>query len=99
MSPEEIVDPNAYFNIGIKLEDGLKLNVVQNSRLIDSLIVVTKWTLGDKQLDLHRKAMDDSKRVAYFWDLQFTLLSDNQLGAFQIRPRAREHNEKNARAN
>jgi len=86
MSPEEIVDPHSYFNIGIKLGDGLKLNVVQNSRLIDSLTVATIWTLGDKQLDLHRKAMDDSKRVAYFWDLQFTLLSDNQLGAFQIRP-------------
>lgn len=30
--------------------------------------------------------MDESKRVAYYWDLQFMLLNDSMLGECQISP-------------
>lgn len=85
LSPEEIIDPNGYFNFVITSGD-LKLNVIQNSRHIDSLFIGTKWTLGKEQLDLHKNIMDDAKRIALFWDLQFMLLNDNLLGDYQINP-------------
>jgi hypothetical protein len=85
LSPEDITDPNAFFNFAITSGD-LKMHVVQNSRLIDSLVVVAKWTLGREQIELHKNIMDDSKRVAFYWDLQFMLTGDNRLGDYQIGP-------------
>lgn len=85
LSPEEIVDPNAYFNIGIKSGD-LRLNIVQNTRLIDSFIIGTRWILSKEQTDYHTNKMDDSKRIAFFWELQSMLLGDHELGDFEIRP-------------
>src|SRR6266581_1094730 len=85
LSPEEIVDPNAYFNFAIMAGD-LKMHVAQNSRLIDSLVVGAKWTLGKEQIDLHKNILDDPKKVALYWDLQLMLAGDNQLGDYQIGP-------------
>jgi hypothetical protein len=85
LSPQEIIDPNAYFNFGITSGD-LKLNVVQNSMRIDSLFAATKWTLGKEQLDLHKNVLDDSKRIALYWDLMFIPLNNNLLGEYRISP-------------
>ena len=62
------------------------MHVVQNSRLIDSLVVAAKWTLAREQIDLHKNIMDDPKRIAFYWDLQFMLAGDNQLGDYQLGP-------------
>ena len=85
LSPEEIPDPNAYFNVKIK-EGDLWLNVVQNSRKIDSLFVGTKWILSRDQLESHKTKMDESKRIAFYWNLQSMLLVNNRLGDFEIGP-------------
>jgi hypothetical protein len=83
LSPEEVVDPNAYFNIGIKSGD-LRLNVVQATRHIDSFFIGTRWSLSKEQVDLHKSKMDESKRIAFFQDLQSMLLSESQLGDYEF---------------
>lgn len=83
LSPEEIKDASAYFNFVVTTGD-LKLNVVQSSRLIDSLVVASKWTLGKPQLELHRNILDETKRVALYWDLLFMLNGDPQLSEYSI---------------
>jgi hypothetical protein len=85
LSPEDLTDPNAYFNFAITAGD-VKMHVAQNSRQIDSLAVGARWTLGTEQIDLHKNIMDDPKRIAFYWDLQFMLAGDNQLGDYQIGP-------------
>lgn len=54
--------------------------------LIDSLFVGTKWTLSNDQINLHKNILDETKRVAYYWNMQFTLLNDNMIGEFQMIP-------------
>jgi len=70
LAPEEIVDPNAYFNFKIKSGD-LWLNVVQNVHFVDSFIVGTKWTLGNNQLNLHKNIMGRFKKDSLL--LEFTI--------------------------
>ncbi|MGI0014591.1 MAG: DUF2299 family protein [Nitrososphaera sp.] len=85
ISPEEANDPNAYFNIGLRLGDW-GATIFQNLRMIDSISVGSRWILGDEQLKLHKEMLDDPKRLAYYWDLQFMALSNPQIGEFEITP-------------
>ena len=85
MSPEELADPNAYFNIKVKVR-GLVFHIVQNVRNIDSLFVGGKLVLTPAQLSLLRNNMDEKKRQEFFWDLRLALLRNNELGDFQIKP-------------
>ena len=85
MSPEEMADPNAYFNVKVKV-GGLVFHVVQNVRNIDSLFVGGNLVLTPAQLSLLRNNMDEKRRQKFFWDLRLALLGNNELGEFQIKP-------------
>ena len=85
LSPEEVSDPNAYFNFGIKVA-GKPLHVVQNVRSLDSIFVGANLVLTPPQLSLLKKNMDEKKRQEYFWDLRLALLTNSELGDFQIKP-------------
>jgi len=84
-SPEDVADPNAYFNFSIKVS-GSPLHVVQNVRAIDSFFVGANLVLTPAQLDLLKNSMDKKKRQEFFWDLRLTLLKNNSLGDFEIKP-------------
>jgi len=84
-SPEDVVDPNAFFNFNIKVA-GSPLHVVQSVRNIDSVFVGANLVLTPVQLDLLKNNMDKKKRQEFFWDLRLALLSNNRLGDFRIKP-------------
>lgn len=89
LSPEEVSDPNAYFNFGIKV-GGSPLHVVQNVRNLDSILVGGRLVLNQPQLDLLKNKMDKKKRQEFFWDLRLALLTNNELGDFRIEPKPPE---------
>jgi hypothetical protein len=83
-SPEEKVDPQAYFNISSKIGN-LGCNISQDVQHIDSFFVAANIVLLEEQLVLLRE-MDDKKRKEFFWDLRMSLLRNNEIGDFQIKP-------------
>lgn len=85
LSPTETTDPNASFNLGIKAA-GMPLHVVQSTRRNDSIIAAINLVLTEGQLNLLRSKMDESKRLVFFWDLRISLVRNNELGDFGIRP-------------
>ena len=84
-SPEEMPDPNAHFNFGIKVA-GSPLHVVQKVHTVDSIFVGANLVLTPDQLDLLGESMDGKKRQEFFWDLRLALLSNSELGDFQVKP-------------
>jgi len=84
-SPEDVADPNAFFNFNIKVA-GSPLHVVQSVRNIDSVFVGANLVLTPAQLDLLKNNMDKKKRQEFFWDLRLALVKNNQLGDFEIKP-------------
>lgn len=86
LSPEEIADPNAYYNFGIKVAGGSPLNVIQHVHNIDSILIGTNLVLMPNQINLLKNNMDEKKRQEFFWNLRLTLLRNNELGDFQIKP-------------
>lgn len=85
LSPEEVSDPNAYFNFSIKVA-GQPFHIVQNVRSLDSVFVGANLVLTPAQLSLLKNNMNKNKRQEYFWDLRLALLSNLELGDFQIKP-------------
>lgn len=85
LSPDEVSDPNAYFNFGIRIAN-MPFNVVQNVRNLDSIFVGTNIVLSPSQQSLIKDNMDKKKRQEYFWNLRLALLMNNELGEFQIKP-------------
>jgi len=84
LSPEDVADPNAYFNFGVKVS-GSPLHVVQSVGAIDGVIVGANLILTPTQMD-QLKSMDGKTRQEFFWDLRLALLKNNRLGDFQIKP-------------
>jgi hypothetical protein len=83
-SPEETVDPNAFFNIVAKVGN-MVCNIAQNVRKRDSIIVGTNLLISSDQLIL-LKEMSVTKRKEFFWDLRMSLLKNAELGNFEIKP-------------
>ena len=81
-SPEEKSDPNAYFNISVKVGN-LGCHVIQPVQKIDSIIAVLRLSLPPEQLAL-LKGMDLEKKKALFWDLRLSLLNNSELLDFGI---------------
>jgi hypothetical protein len=82
--PEEEVDPQAYFNISSRIGN-MGCNIVQDTHHIDSFFVGANLVLDKEQLALLRE-MGDKKRQGFFWDLRMSLLKNNEIGDFQIKP-------------
>jgi len=85
LSPEEISDPHAFFNFGISV-GGLRFHVVQNVRSVDSIFVGGNLVLPEEQSQLLREKMDEKKRQEFFSDLRLALLTNSEIGDFQIKP-------------
>jgi hypothetical protein len=83
-SPEDVADPNAFFNFNIKVA-GSPLHVVQSVRNIDSVFVGANLILTPAQLDL-LNSMNKKKRQQFFWDLRLALAGNSELGDFEIKP-------------
>lgn len=83
-SPEENVDPQAYFNISIRV-GAWGCNVVQDIRHMDSFFAGANLDLTEEQIALLRR-IDNKKRTEFFWDIRLSLLKNNELGDFQIKP-------------
>ncbi|MDQ1279269.1 MAG: hypothetical protein QG670_529 [Thermoproteota archaeon] len=78
-SPQEVNDPNAYFNFGIKVVGGFSLTVVQNVHNLDSIIVATSLFLSPNQISLLKNNMYAKKRQDFYWNLRLSLLRNNEL--------------------
>ncbi len=85
LSPEEMEDPNAYFNFNVNV-GGRPFNVVQNVLSLDSLFVTANLVFTPDQLTLLENKMNKKKRKEYFWDLRLALLKNSDLGDFDIKP-------------
>lgn len=81
-SPEEKVDPNAYFNIVAKLGK-MGCHVVQPVQKRDSIVTVIRLPTPPEQMSLLR-GMDSEKKKALYWDLRFSLLNNSELSEFNI---------------
>lgn len=85
LSPQENADPQAYFNISIKIRN-LGCNIVQDVRHVDSVFVGANLVFGaDQQILL--KGMGLQKVNDFLWDLEMSLIKNNELGDFQIKPK------------
>jgi len=81
--PKEVPDSAARFNISITVT-GLALDVVQNPG--GSAVLVRSTLLFNRdQLTLFR-GMDGRTRDNFLWDVRFTLLNNNEVGTFEIKP-------------
>ncbi len=85
LSPEEMEDPNAYFNFNVNV-GGRTFNVVQNVLSLDSIQVAATAVFTPEQLTLLKNKMNKKKRKEYFWDLTLTLVKNSDLGDFDIKP-------------
>jgi hypothetical protein len=81
-SPVEQTDPNAYFNIAIKV-GRMGCQVVQPVRKMDSLMTVVRLPLPPEMLQLV-KSMEPEKKTALFWDLRLSILKNSELLEFKI---------------
>jgi hypothetical protein len=83
--PEEIDDPNAWFNLGAKVGD-LKLSIVQDKQHPDSIFVGSKWTLSPPQIGTFMEKLNADKKRDLYFELQFQVLNNNELGEFITGP-------------
>lgn len=82
----EIADPDTYFNFSIKVA-GAALDVVKDiSR--DVVLVRSNLILTDRQMIILR-SMSEKSKEDFFWELRSTLLRNNEVGAFQVKPEAK----------
>jgi hypothetical protein len=82
---EEVDDPNAWFNIGAKVVD-LKLSIVQAKPSLDSIFLASKWTFSQPQLHMFHERLDAEKKRDFYFDLQFQVLNNNELGELVTGP-------------
>jgi hypothetical protein len=82
----EITDPDTYFNFSIKVA-GAALDVVKDiSR--DVVLVRSNLVLTDGQM-ITLRSMSEKSREDFFWEVRSMLLRNNEVGAFQIKPDAK----------
>jgi len=80
---EEVVDPDTYFNFSIKVA-GLSMDVVKD--ITRDVILVRSAMIFNKDQTKILKAMSEKSREAFFWELRMRLLTNNEVGAFEIKP-------------
>jgi hypothetical protein len=85
LSPEEMEDPNAYFNFNVNV-GGRPFNVVQNVLSLDSICVTASLVFTPDQLTLLKHKMNKKKKKEYFWDLRLAMLKNSDVGDFDVKP-------------
>lgn len=88
LSPQENADPQAYFNITVKMGN-MGCNIVQDVRHSDSFFIGANLVFGAEQQTL-LKGMGTQRINNFLWDLEMSLIRNNQLGDFQIKPKPPE---------
>ncbi len=88
LSPQENADPQAYFNITVKMGN-LGCNIVQDVHHADSFFVGANLVFGTEQQIL-LKGMGMQRINDFLWDLEMSLIKNNELGDFQIKPKPPE---------
>jgi hypothetical protein len=87
-SPQENADPKAYFNISVQIGN-LGCNIVQDVHHNDSFFVGANLVFGANQQVL-LKGMEIQKVNDFLWELEMSLIKNNELGDFQIKPKPPE---------
>jgi hypothetical protein len=80
---EEVVDPDTYFNFSIKVA-GLSMDVVKD--ITRDVVLVRSTMIFNEDQTRTLKAMSEKGREAFFWELRIRLLTNNDVGAFEIKP-------------
>jgi len=88
LSPRENADPQAHFNITVN-RGKVGCNIVQDVAHMDSVFVGANIVFGAKQQALLR-GMSAQKINDFLWDLEMSLIKNNELGDFQIKPKPPE---------
>lgn len=82
----EVADPDTRFNFSIKVA-GSALDVVMDiSR--DVVMVRSNLILTEGQM-ITLKSMSEKSREDFFWEVRSMLLRNNEVGAFQVKPEAK----------
>lgn len=80
---EEVTDPDTYFNFSIKVA-GISMDVVKD--ISRDVVLVRSTMIFTKEQTETLKAMGEKGREAFFWELRIRLLTNNEVGAFEIKP-------------
>lgn len=84
LSPEELSDPNSYFNFGITIGDN-SFNIVQKIDSNDSIFIGTNLVLSNEQTSSLTNISDDKKQEMV-WGLRMSLIRNKDLLEFNVRP-------------
>lgn len=80
---EEVADPDTYFNFSIKVA-GLSMDVVKD--ITRDVVLVRSTMIFNKEQTKTLKSMSEKSREDFFWDLRIRLLTNGDVGAFEIKP-------------
>jgi hypothetical protein len=80
---EEIEDPDTYFNFSIKVA-GISMDVVKD--ITRDVVLVRSTMIFNKDQTKTLKAMSEKSREDFFWEVRIRLLTNVEVGAFEIKP-------------
>ncbi len=80
---EEVIDPDTFFNFSIKVA-GLSMDVVKD--ISRDVVLVRSAMILNRDQTRTLKAMSEKNREDFFWEVRIRLLTNNEVGAFEIKP-------------
>lgn len=80
---DEVEDPDTYFNFSIKVA-GLSMDVVKD--VTRDVVLVRSTMIFNRDQTEALKGMNEKNREDFFWELRIRLLTNGDVGAFEIKP-------------
>jgi len=80
---QEVEDPDTYFNYSITVA-GLSMDVVKD--ITRDVVLVRSTMIFNTDQTKTLKAMSEKSREDFFWEVRIRLLSNVEVGAFEIKP-------------